>query len=117
MKNWLDGSTQSCVQWLIAHMGTSDKFCSPGVTTGADTLQHLFDDMNSGSKCTLSRFADKTKLCGAVAILEGRDTVQRNLDRLERWAYANTKFNKGKYSVYTWVGQSQTHLQVGWRCD
>lgn len=37
----------------------------------------------------------------AVAILEGRDTIQRNLDRHERWACANLmKFNKVSY---TWV--------------
>lgn len=45
-------------------------------------------------------FADKTKLCGAVDILEGRDAIQKNLDRPERWACVNLmKFNKGKYSV------------------
>ncbi len=51
--------------------------------------------MDSGIECTLTRLADDTKLCGAVNMLEGRVTIQRDLDRLERWACANLmKFNK-----------------------
>ncbi|GAB0192003.1 cAMP-dependent protein kinase inhibitor alpha [Grus japonensis] len=56
--------------------------------------------MDSRIECTLSKFADNTKLCGVVDMLEGRDAIQRNLDRLERWARANRiKFNKAKCKV------------------
>jgi len=57
-------------------------------------------DMDSGTECTLSKLADDIKLCGMVNTLEGRDAMQRDLDRLEKWACVNlVKLNKGKCKV------------------
>jgi len=57
----------------------------------------LFD---SGTECTLSKFADNTKLRGAVDTLDGRDAIQRDPDRLARWVCENLmKFNKAKYKI------------------
>ena len=53
-----------------------------GVLQGSVLFNIFVGDMDSGIKCTLHKFADYIRQSVAVAILEGRDAIQRDVESL-----------------------------------
>ncbi|TRZ08523.1 hypothetical protein HGM15179_018580 [Zosterops borbonicus] len=78
-----------------------DKHIMPG-----PVLFNIFiNDLEAGLEEILSKFADNTKLGGAVDSLEDREALQRDHNKLEDWEITNhMKFDKGKCQI----------LHLGW---
>ena len=70
---------------------------SQGSVLGLVLLNYDIDD---GIERTFSKLVIDTKLSGAVDTVEGENAIQRDLDKLEKWAYVNLmSFYKAKWKV------------------
>ncbi|PKU41689.1 rna-directed dna polymerase from mobile element hypothetical protein [Limosa lapponica baueri] len=95
---------KSCLTNLLA-------FCDTGPILGPVLFNIFINSIDRGIKCTLSKFADDTKLSGVVDMPEGQDAMQRDLDKIKKWALVDLmRLNKAKFKVLH-LGQGNPQYQ------
>ncbi|CAM4601782.1 unnamed protein product [Lepidochelys kempii] len=108
---WIESWLDHWAQWVMINGSMSSwPLVSSGVPQGSVLGLVLFiNDLEDGMDCTLSKFADDSKLGGEV------DRLQRDLDKLEDWAKRNLmRFNKDKCRILH-LGQKNPmhHYRLG----
>lgn len=80
---------ESCGKQSVSRHGPMLSGVPQKPVCGLVLFSIFINDTNSEIKCTLSKFADDTRLKGAVDKTKGQDVNHRDLEKPERWASGN----------------------------
>lgn len=119
MRTWLDGQTlRAVVDGSISEWRPVESGIPQGLELGLELLNTFVSGTESVTECISSKYCNDSKLGGLLNTLEGKDAIQRDLDRLARWDWAKLKVQQDQaQGPASGPWQSQVQIKVGWRID
>ena len=78
-----------------------------GSVLGLQLFPIYIDDLELGTKCSVSKFADDTQMSGKAKCAEDAESLQRDIDNLSEWVRVwQMEYNVVLYIQYSCIVRS-----------